>query len=62
MAFDERAFFLEKPETRQARYQCPKCRRTARNIGVAITKSPSREGRKMPIAMEPCSSKTESYG
>lgn len=26
---DERAFFLEKPETRPARYQCPKCRRTA---------------------------------
>ena len=25
---DERAFFLEKPETRPARYQCPKCRRT----------------------------------
>ena len=25
---DERAFFTEKPETRQARYQCPKCRRT----------------------------------
>jgi hypothetical protein len=29
MAFDERAFFSERPETRQARYQCPKCRRTA---------------------------------
>ncbi|HEX7486628.1 MAG TPA: hypothetical protein VF332_10770 [Vicinamibacterales bacterium] len=28
MAFDERAFFSEKPETRPARYQCPKCRRT----------------------------------
>jgi hypothetical protein len=28
MALDERAFFNEKPETRQARYQCPKCRRT----------------------------------
>lgn len=28
MAFDERAFFTEKPETRQGRYQCPKCRRT----------------------------------
>ena len=27
MAFDERAFFTEKPETRQGRYQCPKCRR-----------------------------------
>ncbi len=26
---DERAFFVEKPETRKARYQCPKCRRTA---------------------------------
>ena len=25
---DERAFFSEKPETRPARYQCPKCRRT----------------------------------
>jgi hypothetical protein len=29
MALDERAFFTEKPETRQGRYQCPKCRRTA---------------------------------
>ncbi len=28
MAIDERAFFTEKPETRQGRYQCPKCRRT----------------------------------
>lgn len=27
MALDERAFFSEKPETRQARYQCPRCRR-----------------------------------
>jgi transcription elongation factor Elf1 len=26
---DERAFFTEKPETRQARFQCPKCRRTS---------------------------------
>ena len=25
---DERAFFNEKPETRQGRYTCPKCRRT----------------------------------
>ena len=25
---DERAFFTERPETRQGRYQCPKCRRT----------------------------------
>jgi hypothetical protein len=29
MALDERAFFTEKPETRQGRFQCPKCRRTA---------------------------------
>ncbi|HSK07987.1 MAG TPA: hypothetical protein VK911_00300 [Vicinamibacterales bacterium] len=29
MSFDERAFFSEKPETRPARYQCPKCRRTS---------------------------------
>ena len=29
MALDERAFFSEKPETRQGRYTCPKCRRTA---------------------------------
>jgi hypothetical protein len=29
VALDERAFFHEKPETRQGRYQCPKCRRTA---------------------------------
>jgi hypothetical protein len=28
MALDERAFFTEKPETRQGKYQCPKCRRT----------------------------------
>src|SRR6187401_2113485 len=27
MAFDERAFFTEKPETRQGRFTCPKCRR-----------------------------------
>ncbi len=25
---DERAFFTEKPETRPARYSCPRCRRT----------------------------------
>jgi hypothetical protein len=29
MALDERAFFIDRPETRQARYQCPTCRRTA---------------------------------
>src|SRR5436190_20350260 len=28
MAFDERAFFTEKSETRPGRFQCPKCRRT----------------------------------
>ena len=28
MALDERAFFTEKSETRQGKYQCPKCRRT----------------------------------
>jgi hypothetical protein len=28
MAFDERAFFTEKHETRPGKYQCPKCRRT----------------------------------
>jgi hypothetical protein len=28
MALDERAFFTDRPETRQGRYQCPKCRRT----------------------------------
>jgi hypothetical protein len=28
MALDERAFFNDKPQTRQARYQCPRCRRT----------------------------------
>ncbi len=28
MPLDERAFFTEKPETRSARYQCPRCRRT----------------------------------
>ena len=29
MPLDERAFFNEKPETRQGRYTCPKCRRAA---------------------------------
>lgn len=29
MGLDERAFFTEKPETRQGSYQCPKCRRTS---------------------------------
>ena len=28
MSLDERAFFNEKPETRQSKYPCPKCRRT----------------------------------
>src|SRR5688500_11651246 len=28
MALDERAFFTDKPENRQGRYVCPKCRRT----------------------------------
>jgi len=28
MALDERAFFNDKPEARQGRYQCPRCRRT----------------------------------
>ena len=28
MGLDERAFFIDKPESRQGRYQCPKCRRT----------------------------------
>src|SRR3954469_1502315 len=27
MALDERAFFTDKPETKQGRYTCPKCRR-----------------------------------
>jgi hypothetical protein len=27
MALDERAFFNERPETRQGRFTCPKCRR-----------------------------------
>jgi hypothetical protein len=29
MALDERAFFTDRPEARQVRYQCPKCRRTS---------------------------------
>jgi hypothetical protein len=29
MSLDERAFFNDKPETRQGRFQCPKCRRTS---------------------------------
>lgn len=28
MALDERAFFTDKPETKQGRYACPKCRRS----------------------------------
>ena len=28
MSLDERAFFTEKPETRKAKYQCPRCKRT----------------------------------
>ena len=28
MSLDERAFFTDKPETRPARFTCPKCRRT----------------------------------
>lgn len=28
MSLDERAFFNERPETRQGRYQCPRCKRT----------------------------------
>ena len=28
MSLDERAFFSERPETRQGKYTCPKCRRT----------------------------------
>lgn len=29
MPLDERALFNDKPETRQNRYQCPKCRRSS---------------------------------
>lgn len=28
VALDERAFFTDRQETRQARYQCPRCHRT----------------------------------
>jgi DNA-directed RNA polymerase subunit RPC12/RpoP len=28
VALDERAFFSEKPETRKAKYQCPRCKRS----------------------------------
>src|ERR671921_2990792 len=28
MSLDERAFFTDRPESRQGRYTCPKCRRT----------------------------------
>jgi hypothetical protein len=28
MSLDERAFFTDRPETRQGRYQCPRCHRT----------------------------------
>ena len=27
MSLDERAFFTDRPETRQGRYQCPRCHR-----------------------------------
>ena len=27
MAFDEKAFFIEKPENRPAKYPCPRCKR-----------------------------------
>ncbi|MGH9385015.1 MAG: hypothetical protein ACRD2N_12080 [Vicinamibacterales bacterium] len=27
MSLDERAFFIDKPETRPAKYSCPRCRR-----------------------------------
>lgn len=37
MALDERAFFNERSETRQARFQCPKCRRTG-DYGVRWVK------------------------
>ena len=29
MAFDERALFNERPETRPGRFQCPRCRRSS---------------------------------
>jgi transcription elongation factor Elf1 len=29
MALDERSFFTDKPESRQGRFTCPKCRRSA---------------------------------
>ena len=28
MAFDEKAYFTDKPENRPAKYQCPRCKRT----------------------------------
>lgn len=28
MAFDEKAFFTERPESRPAKYPCPRCKRT----------------------------------
>ena len=28
MAFDEKAYFQDKPESRPAKYQCPRCKRT----------------------------------
>lgn len=46
MGLDERAFFIEKPEIRQGRYTCPKCRRTG-DYGVRWvrrTKKPSLPG------------------
>ena len=29
MALDERAFFIDRPETRLGRFQCPRCKRSA---------------------------------
>ena len=28
MSFDEKAYFIEKPENRPAKYPCPRCKRT----------------------------------
>jgi hypothetical protein len=50
MAFDERAAFVEKPETRQARFACPRCRRTA-DYGVRWVRRTKKS--QMPSSSDP---------
>lgn len=42
MSLDERAFFTDKPETRPAKYSCPRCRR-ANEYAVRFVRRVKRE-------------------